>query len=332
MSLDDIRPIVVRSHISKIMEKALLQKIKDTCPHLIETKLYQTGFKEGKSTAIHASRLLHEVHGRNKRKFYMLIDLQKAYDSVDREILWKVLLDRCQEEDERQLVNQVIKLHRQSEIEIGGHRFEAEMGLPQGSILSPVLFNVYLEEALKTSDKLESVRKRGDLLAFADDMLVMSNSVSDLSDTIEALAELNIKWNLRLNKKKSEILTNEKLEQVNGVKCTQMVKYLGVRIVMNKKEQGKVAKEQIQKNVNLLRNRLKRADVDVLQQLTCCLARSLLIYIGTPMVAAGIWNKSDIDRLEAGQYRKIKGCNNSISNKAILNTMTTMKLAGVAVM
>jgi hypothetical protein len=94
------------------------------------------------------------------------------------------------------------------------------MGLPQGSILSPVLFNVYLEEAIKTSEKLESVRKRGDLLAFADDMLVMSNSVSDLSDTIEALAELNTKWNLRLNKKKSEILTNEKLEQVNDVKCT----------------------------------------------------------------------------------------------------------------
>ena len=45
----------------------------------------------------------------------------------------------------------------------------AEMGLPQGSILSPVLFNVYLEEALKSSSKLEEVRKRGDLLAFADD-------------------------------------------------------------------------------------------------------------------------------------------------------------------
>ena len=37
--LDDIRPIVVRSHISKIMEKAILQKINDTCPHLIATKM-----------------------------------------------------------------------------------------------------------------------------------------------------------------------------------------------------------------------------------------------------------------------------------------------------
>ena len=40
VSLDDIRSIVVRSHISKIMEKAILEKIRVQCPHLIETKIY----------------------------------------------------------------------------------------------------------------------------------------------------------------------------------------------------------------------------------------------------------------------------------------------------
>jgi len=94
----------------------------------------------------------------------------------------------------------------------------------------------YLEEALKSSEKLEQVRRRGDLLAFADDMLVMSNNVAELTEIIEALAQLNTKWNLRLNKKKSEILTRVKLEEVSGVKCTKMVKYLGIRVVTDKNE------------------------------------------------------------------------------------------------
>jgi hypothetical protein len=64
------------------------------------------------------------------------------------------------------------------------------MGLPQGSILSPVLFNVYLEEALKSSKKLEEVRSRGDLLAFADDMLVMSNSQHEIAQIIGELTGL----------------------------------------------------------------------------------------------------------------------------------------------
>ena len=101
----------------------------------------------------------------------------------------------------------------------------AEMGLPQGSILSPVLFKVYLEEALKSSRKLEELRKRGDLLAFADDMLVMSNSKPEVEQAIEELATLNTNWNLRLNKKKSEILTNEDLQEIGVIKCVKQVKF-----------------------------------------------------------------------------------------------------------
>ena len=74
--------------------------------------MYQTGFKEGKSTAIHASRLLNEVHGSRKRKFYLLVDLQKAYDSVDREILWKLLEKRSRNSTELALIELMKKLHR----------------------------------------------------------------------------------------------------------------------------------------------------------------------------------------------------------------------------
>ena len=83
------------------------------------------------------------------------------------------------------------------------------MGLPQGSVLSPVLFNVYLEEATKSSKKLDEVRSRGDLLAYADDMLVMSNSKGEIEQIINELTSLQVKWNLKLNKRKSEVLTSE---------------------------------------------------------------------------------------------------------------------------
>ena len=53
-----------------------------------------------------------------------------------------------------------------------------------------MLFNIYLEEALKSSAKLEAVRKRGDLLAFADDMLVMTNNQSEMTMIINELTAL----------------------------------------------------------------------------------------------------------------------------------------------
>ena len=68
-----------------------------------------------------------------------------------------------------------------------------------------------------------------------------------------------------------------------------------------------------------------------MQQLTCCLARSFLIYIGTPMVVAGLWKRQEIDGLEAGFYRKILFVGSGIANKAILNMMASIRLAGDAI-
>ena len=56
--LKDIRPIVVRSHVAKILEKAIMAKVAILAPHLLQTRIYQTGFKERTSTTTHISRLL----------------------------------------------------------------------------------------------------------------------------------------------------------------------------------------------------------------------------------------------------------------------------------
>ena len=75
----------------------------------------------------------------------------------------------------------IIKMYQQSQVIIGRHSFSADLGVVQGGVLSPMLFNVYLEEALDTTSKLREMISRGDLLTFADDMLILTNSKAEMT-------------------------------------------------------------------------------------------------------------------------------------------------------
>jgi hypothetical protein len=60
----------------------------------------------------------------------LLIYLQKAYDSVGRRLLFRLMKRRCKTPAEIALVELIMKLHENSTIEIGSSSFNAEMGLP----------------------------------------------------------------------------------------------------------------------------------------------------------------------------------------------------------
>ena len=238
--LKDIRPIVVRSHVAKIMEKAILAKVEGRAPHLLQTRIYQTGFKEGTSTATHVARLLTQIHpgqGRRRRQYAALIDLQKAYDTVRRDKLWEVLTARCRSQEDKVLALLMVQMYARSKVLIGGDSFDADLGVVQGGVLSPMLFNIYLEEALGHTTKLREMIRRGDLLAFADDILILTKLRPELVKTIEELDGLGREWNLRLNKTKSQVLTDERVEEIAGVPCAGQVKYLGVPVCLDARAQ-----------------------------------------------------------------------------------------------
>ena len=66
-----------------------------------------------------------------------------------------------------------------------------------------MLFNVYLEEALGQTQKLRDMVNRGDLLAFADDMLILTNSKAKMTQALNKLDGLSEVWNMRLIKSKA---------------------------------------------------------------------------------------------------------------------------------
>ena len=100
-----------------------------------------------------------------------------------------------------------------------------------------MLFNLYLEEALSTTEKLKEMVRRGDLLAFADDMLILTNSKAEMTQAIKELDGLSEVWNLRLNKSKSQVLTEDKQSDIAGIPCVTSVKYLGVPVHLDQKAQ-----------------------------------------------------------------------------------------------
>ena len=134
-------------------------------------------------------------------------------------------------------------------------------------------------------------------------------------------------WNLKLNKAKSQVLTEDSIPDIAGIPCDTHVKYLGVPIHIDQKVQREKCIASIKRNLGHLRWKLRKVDLDIKETLTCVLARSILTYTGTPMVAAGLWKREDIDRLEAQLFRDVNSLPNVISNKAIMNVACSMRNA-----
>ena len=72
---------------------------------------------------------VHPGQGKKRRKYAALIDLQKAYDTVNREKLWRILSSRCQNETDRTLAMLIVKMYQQSQVVIGKHSFQADLGV-----------------------------------------------------------------------------------------------------------------------------------------------------------------------------------------------------------
>ena len=214
---ENFRPVSLTSHIIKVFERVLRRKLIN---YLEINKIFnenQHGFRNKRSCL---SQLLsyvdkifqNSLNGNETDCVY--IDFAKAFDKVDHNILlYKVshygITGKYLEWIKCFLQNRVQTVSVEGTL---SYPTPVISGVPQGSVLGPLLFIIYIND-------LPDVVQFSDILTFADDTKVVAEVVGE-GDTFKLQEDLDniIQWtklnNMELNKTKFELI-NYRLNSLN---------------------------------------------------------------------------------------------------------------------
>ena len=213
------RPITISMYIGKLLERVLDRRMRDKCyiENLLDEE--QEGFLPNRSCTRYLYRLLATLHENRRRKFtsyLLLIDFEKAFDSVPIPFLiLKIhrlgIRGRILKLLHAMLSYRYVKLKINGKI--GRPRTCGTTGLPQGAVLSPLLFILYIGDLLTTSNIPPEIRHHTEGYKFADDGTVMitgseQDCISSMKRLLQYVYDWCRTWRLVVNcgKDKTEIL------------------------------------------------------------------------------------------------------------------------------
>jgi endonuclease/exonuclease/phosphatase family metal-dependent hydrolase len=241
---NNYRPISLLCTLSKVAEKAILMRLNKFLNFKKTIRDEQFGFRSQHSTAHQVTRVTDDIiqaRNKNQATAMLLIDLQKAFDRVWHDGLISKLIHL-------NVPNYIIRvLHsylsrRSFYVQVNESKSNTKpilAGVPQGSLLGPVLFNIYINDI--PNDPNTS------LAIYADDTAVQASSLSAVKAYqlvqrhANSIADWCNKWLLQVNASKCETIlfcSNKKKYKIqftlkfNGedVKQVRVAKYLGVTL------------------------------------------------------------------------------------------------------
>ena len=214
------RGVKLLEHGMKVLERVFERRLRA----VVDIDEMQCGFMPGKGTvdALFMVRILQEKYMRKNRKLYMcFVELEKAFDRVPRKVIEWALRKRGVNE---RLVRAVMRLYEgaKTKVKVGNGMsdgFSVEVGVHQGSVLSPFLFAIVM-------DVLCEDVKEGLLfeILYADDLVLMADSMEELRMKFDKWKGAIEKKGLKVNLSKTKVMVSG----VGGVKVVSKVDPCGV--------------------------------------------------------------------------------------------------------
>ena len=319
-NVNNYRPISLLSIFDKIIEKIMHKRLSEFLDKYDILFINQFGFRK-KSSTIHAlldiTERIRKTMDNGKYGCGVFIDLKKAFDTVNHDIL---LLKLEHYGVRGNILNwfRSYLTERKQYVYFNGASSETlplSCGVPQGSVLGPLLFLVYINDLPNISDKLK-------FFLFADDtnLYYESDDLLELERTMNhELKKLSLWLNvnrLALNISKTNfiifrgyrkacdhnvtLLLNKK-----AIEQKTYVKYLGVLIDehLNWKEQISQITKKISRSVGIICKLRHCMDVSLLRTIYYSLVYSHLNY------GIQVWGsacKTDLDKILILQKKAVR--------------------------
>ena len=239
------RPISLLSIFNKILEKLIYKRLYEFLNKFNILYNYQFGFRRNHSTMLALTELstkIRELTESNNYTIGIYLDLSKAFDTVNHDILiyklnyygirGKALNWLISYLKNRQLTTYVNQTYSNLKI--------SNIGVPQGSVLGPLLFLIYVNDIFKIIDP----RSNEEIRLFADDtnIFITNNSLNQTFKQAQLTLNKISNWfknnQLTLNIEKTSFslftnktnVNNSNRLKVNGKEISQVhsTKYLGL--------------------------------------------------------------------------------------------------------